>query len=74
MRVVADEGEGGESGESVEGGEGRVVGMGGEGGLGGEQGVTKRCRLSWMTISPNAGKGGSCGVSANEYSCTQEPK
>ncbi len=26
-------------------------------------------------ISPNArGRGGSCGVSANEYSCTQEPK
>jgi hypothetical protein len=24
-------------------------------------------------MSPNAGRGGSCGVSANEYSCTQEP-
>jgi hypothetical protein len=40
------------------------------------QGVTKRCRLSWLTNSafvyeqPNAGgDGGSCGVSANEYSC-----
>jgi hypothetical protein len=26
----------------------------------------------WM--SPNAGEGESCGVSANEYSCTQGPK
>jgi len=25
-------------------------------------------------MSPNAGGVGSCGVSANEYSCTQEPK
>ncbi len=25
-------------------------------------------------MSPNAGEGGSCEVSANEYSCTQEPK
>ncbi len=38
-----------------------------------KQGVTKRCRLSCWPIapsymSPNAG-GGSCGVSANEYSC-----
>jgi hypothetical protein len=24
-------------------------------------------------MRPNAGGGGSCGVSANEYSCTQEP-
>ncbi len=40
------------------------------------QGITKRCRLSWLTnrtlvfsMSPNAG--GECGdgVSANEYSC-----
>ncbi len=44
------------------------------------QGVTKRCRLSWLTNSvlvyePKCGgEGGSCGVSANEYSCTQEPK
>ncbi len=42
------------------------------------QGVTKRCRLSWLTNTPigpeytrsNAGKRWSCGVSANEYSCT----
>ncbi len=27
-----------------------------------------------VTRSPNAGGGGSCGVLANEYSCTQEPK
>jgi hypothetical protein len=41
------------------------------------QGVTKICRLSWMTNSalvqylsfePNCG-GGGCGASANEYSC-----
>ncbi len=40
------------------------------------QGVTKRCRLSWTLggpivpsyMSPNAGGGGSCGVSANECS------
>jgi hypothetical protein len=44
------------------------------------QGVTKRCRLSLLTnlalsyMSPNAGGGGSCGVSANGYSCTQDPK
>ncbi len=42
------------------------------------QGVTKRCRLSWLTNSalvyaPKRG-GGSCGVSTNEHSCTQEPK
>ncbi len=34
--------------------------------------------LGWPTapsdMSPNAGEGGSCRVSANEYSCTQEPK
>jgi hypothetical protein len=43
-------------------------------------GVTKRS-LSWLTNSalvyePKCGEGGSCGVSgsANEYSCTQEPK
>jgi hypothetical protein len=37
------------------------------------QGVTKRCRLPLVLVSePN--RGGSCGVSANEYSCTQEPK
>jgi hypothetical protein len=40
-----------------------------------DTGVAKRCRLSWLTnsaliyMSPNAGEGGSCGVSANEYSC-----
>ncbi len=34
------------------------------------QGVTKRCRLSWLTNSaPNAGGWEVCGVSANEYSC-----
>ncbi len=44
------------------------------------QGDTKRCRLSWLTNSalvyePKCGgEGGSCGVSANEYSSTQEPK
>ncbi len=36
------------------------------------QGVTKRCRLSWLTRAQMCGKGGSCGVSVNEYSCTQE--
>jgi hypothetical protein len=39
------------------------------------QGFTKRCRLSWLTNSalvyePKCGGG----VSANEYSCAQEPK
>jgi hypothetical protein len=39
-----------------------------------DQGVTKRCRLFWLTNStlvyePNAGEGGDCGVSANEDSC-----
>jgi hypothetical protein len=47
------------------------------------QGVTKRCRLSWLTNrrpliwAQMRREGGSCGlagVSANEYSCTQEPK
>jgi hypothetical protein len=44
------------------------------------QGVTKRCRLPWLTNSalvyePKCGgRVGGCGVSANEYSCTQEPK
>jgi hypothetical protein len=43
-----------------------------------KQGVTQRYRLSWLSnsaprMSPNAG-GGSCEVSANEYSRTQEPK
>jgi hypothetical protein len=57
---VVDEGESGESGEIVEGGE---IGMCGEGGLGVEQGVTKRCRLSWQTNSfleyePEFGEGG----------------
>ncbi len=42
------------------------------------QGVTKRCRLSWLATiapsywSPNAGGGGR-GVSANEYSWTRSP-
>jgi hypothetical protein len=40
--------------------------------------LSKRCRLSWLINSalvyePKCG-GGSCGVSANEYSCKQEPK
>ncbi len=40
------------------------------------QEVTQRYRLSWLTnralvLSP---EGGSFGVSANKYSCTQEPK
>ena len=40
-----------------------------------QQGVTKRCRLSLLTNSvlvirvPMRGRGGSSGVSANEYSC-----
>jgi hypothetical protein len=45
------------------------------------QGVTTRCRLSWLTNSalvyePKCGGrgGGIAGVSANEYSCPQEPK
>jgi hypothetical protein len=38
-------------------------------------GVTKRCRLSMLTngalvYQPKCGGGGSCGVSANEHSCT----
>jgi hypothetical protein len=46
------------------------------------QGVTERCRLSWLTYSDlvyepkcgedRAGRGGGCGVSANEYSCACE--
>ncbi len=44
-----------------------------------KQGVTKRCCLSWLTNSalvyePKFAGGGGYGVSANEYSCTQEPK
>ena len=43
------------------------------------QGVTKKWRLSWLTNSalvyePKCGGRGSCGVSANKYSCTKEPK
>jgi hypothetical protein len=45
------------------------------------QRVTKICRLSWLTDSalvyePKCGgRGvGVCGVSANEYNCTQEVK
>ncbi len=46
------------------------------------RGVTKRCRLYWLTNSAlvyepkcgESGEGGSRMVSANEYSCTQEPK
>ncbi len=40
------------------------------------QGVTKRCRLSWLTNSTLVYKPkceGSCGVSANEDSCTHSP-
>ncbi len=41
------------------------------------RGVTKRCRLSLLSLTNSAlvirvqmrGEGGSCGVSANEYSC-----
>jgi hypothetical protein len=38
---------------------------------GGGRGVTKRCRLSWLTLvyEPISGGGGDFGVSANEYSC-----
>ncbi len=43
------------------------------------QGVTKRCRLSWLTNSAlvyeskcGGRGGGGCGVSANEYSCAHE--
>ncbi len=43
------------------------------------QRVTKICRLPWLTDSAleyesKCGGGGDCGVSANEYSCTQEVK
>ncbi len=44
------------------------------------QGVTKRWCLSWVTntalvYEPKCGgRGLGCGISANEYSCTQEPK
>ncbi len=43
-------------------------------------GVTKRCRLSWLTNSaivyePKCGGVGlGCGVSANEYSCAHRPQ
>ncbi len=36
--------------------------------------VTRGLQRDVVFTSPNAGGGGSCGVSANEYSCTQEPK
>jgi hypothetical protein len=41
-----------------------------------DQGVTKRCLLSWLTNSvlvyePNCGEAGDCGVSTNEYSVWQ---
>ncbi len=41
-----------------------------------KQGVTKKCLLSWLTngalvYEPKYGRrGGGCGVSANDYSCT----
>jgi hypothetical protein len=49
------------------------------------QAVPRRCRLSWLTNSAlvhvhiwvqmrGEGEGGSCWVSANKYSCMQEPK
>jgi hypothetical protein len=47
---------------------------------GSQQGVTMKGRLSWLTNSafvhePKCvGRGGSCGIPANEYSCAQEPK
>ena len=40
--------------------------------IGLNQGVTKRCRLSWVSyMSPTAGGpgGGVCGVSAKDYKC-----
>jgi hypothetical protein len=43
-----------------------------------QQGVTKRCRQSWLTNSALVyepkfgGMGEGCGVSANEYSCANE--
>jgi hypothetical protein len=50
-----------------------------DGAMGLEAGVTNRCRLSWLTNSAllyksQCGGGGGCGVSANEYSSTQESK
>jgi hypothetical protein len=44
-----------------------------------QKGVTKRCRLSWLinralVYEPKCGGWGEERVSANEYSCTQEPK
>ena len=48
--------------------------------LASNQGVTKRCRLSWLTNSalvyePNCGKRGGCGVAADEYTAVHmEPK
>ncbi len=45
-----------------------------------KQGVTKRCRLSLLTNSALVihvqmrGEGGSCGVSASEYSCAHHVK
>jgi hypothetical protein len=45
-----------------------------------KQGFTIRCRLSWLANSalvyePKCGgRWEGCGVSSNEYSCTQEPK
>jgi hypothetical protein len=38
-----------------------------------QQGVKQRCRLSWLTNSALVYEP-KCGVSTNEYSCTQEPK
>ncbi len=44
------------------------------------RGYTKKCRLYWLTNRRPSkwaqirGERGSCRVSANEYSCTQEPK
>jgi hypothetical protein len=38
------------------------------------QGVTKRCRLSWLTNSAQMRwEGGSCGVSANELAVHRSP-
>jgi hypothetical protein len=36
--------------------------------------VNLGCPIAPSYMSPNEGGGGSCGVSANEYSCTQQVK
>ncbi len=61
---------------SVVKGTGRVTNSAGDGH---HLGITKRCRLSWLTngalvYEPNAGGGVGCGVSANETAVYSEPK